>query len=241
MNRELYGLLIAFVTLGVIFLPLKLFIFAVSLLSLFMAKELSDSLKIENLWFASFLSPALFYADTVVGILYISLIALSYGYIRWNLNEFLKAIFVLLYTGFFPSYLIDLKEKDTYILLIFFLTIWANDVFAYYIGKNFGKRPLFPKLSPRKTLEGFIGGLVIAVVLFLLISPLDISKAFPISVITVITGVIGDYFKSFIKRQTGIKDFSGILGPHGGFVDRFDAVIFAAPIFYRLITEYVEL
>ncbi len=237
MNREIYGALIGLATLTVLLLPLPLFVAGVALLSLLMARELSFHLGLESLWFSALFGPALFYVHPSAGALYIALMSLSYGYVRWNLDLFMRAIFVLFYTGFFPSYLINLKEEGTYLLLVFFLTIWANDVFAYYTGRRFGRHPLLPRLSPRKTVEGFVGGLLAGVLLFLLLSGMEPLRAILTALLTLLTGVAGDYFKSFVKRQLGIKDFSTALGQHGGFVDRFDAVIFSAPVFYWLISE----
>ena len=237
MNREIYGALIGLATLTVLLLPLPLFVAGVALLSLLMARELSFHLGLESLWFSALFGPALFYVHPSAGALYIALMSLSYGYVRWNLDLFMRALFVLFYTGFFPSYLINLKEEGTYLLLVFFLTIWANDVFAYYTGRRFGRHPLLPRLSPRKTVEGFVGGILAGVLLFFLLSGMEPLRAILTALLTLLTGVAGDYFKSFVKRQLGIKDFSTALGQHGGFVDRFDAVIFSAPVFYWLISE----
>ncbi len=237
MNREIYGALIGLATLTVLLLPLPFFVAGVALLSLLMARELSLHLGLESLWFSALFGPALFYVHPSAGAVYIALMSLSYGYVRWNLDLFMRALFVLFYTGFFPSYLINLKEEGTYLLLVFFLTIWANDVFAYYTGRRFGRHSLLPRLSPRKTVEGFVGGLLAGVLLFLLLSGMEPLRAILTALLTLLTGVAGDYFKSFVKRQLGIKDFSTALGQHGGFVDRFDAVIFSAPVFYWLISE----
>jgi len=237
MNREIYGILIGLTTLIVLLLPLPLFVGGVALLSLLMARELSLHLGLGGFWFSALFGSPLFYVHPAAGALYVALMSLSYGYIRWNLDLFMRALFVLFYTGFFPAYLINLKEGGTYLLFVFFLTIWANDVFAYYTGRRFGRHRLLPRLSPKKTVEGFAGGLLAGVLLFLLLSGKEPLRAVLVAFLTLLTGVAGDYFKSFVKRQLGIKDFSTALGQHGGFVDRFDAVVFSAPVFYWLISE----
>jgi len=237
MNRELYGILIGLITLLLLLLPLPLFALVVSLLSLLMAREISLHLGLKDVWLSAFLAPLLFYVHPSAGALYISLLSLSYGYIRWDLTSFNRALFLLFYTGFFPAYLIHIKEESTHLLVIFFLMVWANDVMAYYTGRHLGRHPLLPKLSPKKTVEGFLGGVVAGVLLFAVLSPLEPLRAVLIALVTLIAGVSGDYFKSFVKRQLGIKDFSSVLGQHGGFVDRFDAVVFSAPVFYWLVSE----
>ncbi|WP_457600048.1 phosphatidate cytidylyltransferase [Hydrogenivirga sp.] len=234
MNRELYGVLIGALTLVALVLPLPLFVLTVALLSLLMGRELSRALGIGELSGASFFAPLSFAVHPALGGVYTGLLSLTYGYRTWNLDAFMRALFVLFYTGLFPSYLIKLREEGFYLLLVFILSVWANDVFAYYVGKSFGRRLLLPKLSPNKTLEGFLGGLIAGTLVFALLSGLPLLRAVLIGVLFISTGVAGDYLKSFVKRQLGIKDFSNVLGGHGGFVDRFDAVVFSAPVFYWL-------
>lgn len=238
MSRELYGILIGGVSLLSLLLPLPLFVLVIALLSLLMAWELSEHLGVKDVFPAALFSPLLFYLSPPLGGIYVSLISLAYGYRKWDLDSFLRSLFILFYTGFFTSFLIYLKEKSTYVLLILLLSVWANDIFAYYVGKNFGRTPLFPKLSPKKTVEGFLGGMFAGVMVFSLLSPLPLAPSFLVALFFLLAGVFGDYFKSFIKRQLGIKDFSNILGEHGGFVDRFDALLFASPVLYWLLSEY---
>ncbi len=239
MNREVYGLLIGVSTLLAVLTPLPLFSIIVAFLSLLIAKELCRVLGLGNLYFSAFFSPLLFYISPALGGVYISLISLAYGYRAWSLDLFLKSLFILFYTGLFPSYLVLLKEESTHLLIVLILGIWASDVFAYYVGKSFGRRPLFPKLSPKKTLEGFLGGIVAGSVVFLLLLGRPLLESLLVGVLTLFSGVAGDYFKSFIKRQLNIKDFSSILGQHGGFTDRFDALLFGAPVFYWLVVDKI--
>ena len=235
MNREFYGLLIGAVTLVVILTPLPVFILLISILSTLIAYELCRNLGLKDLYPSALFSPVLFYLSTALGGIYISLISLLYGYRAWNLNLFFRAMFVLFYTGFFPSYLLLIKEESTYLLVILILGVWANDVFAYYVGKNFGRTPFFRKISPKKTLDGFLGGVVAGSLIFLILLNDPPLVSLLVGMLTLSTAVAGDYFKSFIKRQLGIKDFSGFLGQHGGFTDRFDALLFGAPVFYWLM------
>ena len=126
------------------------------------------------------------------------------------------------------------------ILLAFFLCVWANDVFAYLIGSWLGKRRLCERISPKKSWEGFFGGLIGALVItFLFIkiffSSFDFANPFTtiqwliFALIIVIFGTLGDLFESLIKRTTGIKDSGKIIPGHGGLLDRFDSTLAAMP------------
>ena len=115
---------------------------------------------------------------------------------------------------------------------IFFL-LWASDSGAYFAGKAFGKNKLFPRISPGKTWEGFIGGgvasLAIAVVLSFYFIDLPLWKWACLSVIIVITGTYGDLIESMLKRSLFVKDSSTLIPGHGGILDRFDGLLMAAP------------
>ncbi|WP_461828762.1 phosphatidate cytidylyltransferase [Aquifex sp.] len=235
MSREAYGVIIGVGVLIAISLPAELFLIVLSLLSFLISRELSKALGLKNFYY---FSPLLFLAGILspaLVLIFSSLAALYYGYRTWSLENFLKAFFLSFYPPFFLVYLFLLKQMGTNLLLIYIISFWINDVFAYYIGKNLGKTPLFPKLSPKKTLEGFLGGYIPAVAFMGLALPFDTFYSLFVAFLTVLLGVVGDYFKSFIKRQLGIKDFSNVLGGHGGFTDRFDDVVFAAPLYYLLI------
>jgi len=124
---------------------------------------------------------------------------------------------------------------NTTILGVFIL-IWTNDTFAFLVGKNFGKRKLLERISPNKTIEGFIGGMVFTFIAsFVLASQFDshtLIQWIVIAGIVSIFGVLGDLIESMFKRQAGVKDSSNFIPGHGGFLDRFDSVIFAAPFIF---------
>jgi len=120
--------------------------------------------------------------------------------------------------------------KPTSILLL----IWCHDMMAYFTGRWLGSRPLYKTISPNKTLEGFIGGLILTI-LFSLILSLYIQHLNPIQwilfgFIISCSATIGDLFESMIKRRYGVKDSGTSLPGHGGFLDRFDAFIFVLPV-----------
>jgi len=122
------------------------------------------------------------------------------------------------------------------IILGVFILIWTNDTFAFLIGKNFGKHKLLERISPNKTIEGFVGGMVFTFIASLILarvfSSLSLDKWIVIAGIVSVFGVLGDLIESMFKRQAGVKDSSNFIPGHGGFLDRFDSVIFAAPFIF---------
>ena len=142
--------------------------------------------------------------------------------------------------------------KDGYnpkILISIFILIWTNDTFAYIVGKSIGRTKLFERISPKKTIEGFMGGVVFAVIISYLIAIYFIEIAeekiyiwIIIALIVGVFGTIGDLIESKFKRTAGVKDSGKIMPGHGGVLDRLDSVIFVAPIvflFYQIL-NYVS-
>lgn len=134
------------------------------------------------------------------------------------------------------------NEQGFAIALTVIVMIWGGDIFAYLGGRTFGKRPLAAAISPKKTIEGFLIGFIgcgvgLSASLYLIPfeSPLTILTGFPLIFLIGIFGPVGDLVESKIKRKAGVKDSSGILPGHGGFFDRFDAFILAAPAMYIYI------
>lgn len=132
------------------------------------------------------------------------------------------------------------------ILLGSFILAWVNDTFAYLVGKNFGKQKLFPSISPKKTVEGFLGGLFFACVASFFISKyigvLDFTNWLILGIIVSVFGTLGDLIESKFKRQANVKDSGVIMPGHGGLLDRLDSVIFAAPFIFLFlrILSYVS-
>jgi phosphatidate cytidylyltransferase len=145
-----------------------------------------------------------------------------------------------------PAYvsLLYLRRHDAHILLIALLVaiIWAADVGAYFVGRQFGTTKLAPNVSPGKSWAGVFGGMVVALGVGMvtallgepsdhLFSPLAWSVLVGIVAMTVLFSVLGDLFESLIKRERGVKDSSSLLPGHGGVMDRIDSLTAAAPIF----------
>lgn len=133
-----------------------------------------------------------------------------------------------------------------YILLGSFILVWVNDSFAYLVGKNFGKQKLFPSISPKKTVEGFLGGLFFSCIASYFIAnfteTLTFTKWLILAIIISVFGTIGDLIESKFKRQANVKDSGSIMPGHGGILDRLDSIIFAASFIYLFlrILNYVS-
>jgi phosphatidate cytidylyltransferase len=135
------------------------------------------------------------------------------------------------------------------IIISVFLLIWTNDTFAYIVGKSIGKIKLFESVSPKKTIEGFLGGILFAIIAGYIISKyyIEINEHniyiwIIMALIVGVFGTIGDLIESKFKRIAGAKDSGKIMPGHGGVLDRLDSVIFAAPIiflFYQIL-NYVS-
>jgi phosphatidate cytidylyltransferase len=151
---------------------------------------------------------------------------------------YLTLPFILLNVFFYPDF--NFNEYSIGLLFGFFIVIWTNDTFAYLSGMFFGRHKFFERISPRKTWEGTIGGLLFGVVSGLVLSIFFTQYnalqwagyAFTI----IIFGTFGDLFESMVKRTLGIKDSGNIMPGHGGILDRFDSVLLAAPFaFYYIV------
>lgn len=131
------------------------------------------------------------------------------------------------------------KWRETGLLLGFFLILWINDSGAYIIGSWLGKHKLLERISPKKTWEGFFGGalagLLVAYTISSSFTEFSIAEWLLIGAAIIIFGTIGDLAESMFKRNAGIKDSGKILPGHGGVLDRFDAVLIAAPVVYIVI------
>ena len=165
-------------------------------------------------------------------------------------KKYITVIFYII-SGFVFLTLIPVMDIDgpfkPELIVAVFALVWSNDTFAYLIGSKFGKHKLLERISPKKTIEGFVGGLLGALlagfVIFKVLenySPMDAEK-YPLwawiamTIIVSVFGTIGDLIQSKFKRQAGVKD-SGIIMPgHGGLYDRLDSIIYASPFVYAFL------
>ena len=125
---------------------------------------------------------------------------------------------------------------DPRMVLLVFVLLWTNDTFAYLTGRLLGKHKLFERISPGKTIEGSIGGLVFTMVGVIVFSHyvdwLSLKAAVGMGLIAVVFGTLGDLCESMLKRQAGVKDSGKLIPGHGGILDRFDSVLFAVPFVF---------
>lgn len=168
-------------------------------------------------------------------------------YPTYHANQAVFLVFGLIYVPLMLSYLYRVRQMDggIYSVWLIFVGSWGSDTCAYCVGKLFGKHKLPSKLSPKKTIEGCVGGiagaaLIGAVYALVFADKLDMFSQ-PVMAFAVIGGVsaiisqIGDLAASGIKRNYDIKDYGKLIPGHGGILDRFDSVIFIAPVVYYLL------
>ncbi len=151
--------------------------------------------------------------------------------------------FSLLYIGLTLGTLLQIRgllEGDLLILFLFLVT-WGSDAGAYYAGTLLGRHKLAPTISPNKTIEGLIGGLLVAITLALLarswfLPSFTLADTAACGVLLTFAGLLGDLTESMIKRSVGAKDSGSLIMGHGGMFDRLDSLLFAAPAFYFYAT-----
>lgn len=156
----------------------------------------------------------------------------------------------VMYTAFLGGFLVAVRVGfevpaglSTHLLGYFFLVLFGSDTGAYFTGRFIGKRKLAPAISPGKTVEGLIGGLIIAAAFGALSTwwffpELPYQFSVPLAIVLATAGVLGDLAESAIKRGAGTKDAASILPGHGGFLDRLDSLLFGAPILYYFARFY---
>ncbi|MCG1035598.1 phosphatidate cytidylyltransferase [Polaribacter sargassicola] len=256
LKRSLSGIIYVLIFLSAILISKESFIVLTSLFAILCIWEFSKLIDFKGVIGYIFFGLTLFlmlkrpenYA--VVGILGITIISslslIYYLFIKKDItfsNDRSKLgllvrypVFSMIFLVFLPNYQ---GEYNPYLMISILIIIWVNDSFAFLVGKNIGKRKLFPSVSPKKTIEGFLGGLFFALVSAIFISKFNddftvvnwLIIAFLVSVI----GTIGDLIESKFKRQANVKDSGNIMPGHGGILDRLDSLLFVAPFVYLYI------
>ncbi len=199
----------------------------------------------------------------LIFIIYLSLVFLAFVTLivqhnTLSFKDMLMSVFLSFAIGLSFSTFIYVRDaynvQDGILYILLMLGgAWLSDTGAYFTGMLFGKKKLAPEISPKKTVEGAIGGVITCVACFLIIGVIFqniwnnssqdnrevnyISLAI-IGLVLSVLSILGDLFASVIKRQSGIKDFGNIFPGHGGVLDRFDSVLFTAPALYIIITYF---
>ncbi len=193
----------------------------------------------------------------LVNILFIMFFFITY-IAQHNTMKYYRMFYILACTLLVSnsmSCLVILNEMDKVHGLMYLVMglcgAWLADSGAYFAGTFFGKHKLCPEVSPKKTIEGFVGGIVVTGLLFMLINfayskilpnvsdytvSVNYLEVFLLGVALAVVGTIGDLSASVLKRQCGIKDYGNIMPGHGGAMDRFDSVLFVAPCFYAFVS-----
>ncbi|MEM9078790.1 MAG: phosphatidate cytidylyltransferase, partial [Bacteroidota bacterium] len=157
-----------------------------------------------------------------------------------------KFCIAVLYIGGGCIFLTMIPYKENgfakFLIMGIFILIWVNDTFAYLVGKSLGRTKLFPSVSPKKTVEGSLGGLIFACVAAYIMAGYETSLTLfqwiLLTIILVIAGNLGDLLESKFKRMAKVKDSGAILPGHGGIWDRLDSLIFAAPFAYLTLNIF---
>ncbi len=190
-------------------------------------------------------------ASYAVMVILLAMIAMMsvyvFGFPKYHANQVMDAYFSLIYAPVMLSFVLLTRQLDDgiYLVWMIFISSWISDTFAYLAGVMLGRHKLAPVLSPKKSVEGSVGGIVGAALFGALFGAyLDstLGQEQYVMILAVVGGVgsvisqVGDLAASAIKRNHEIKDYGNLIPGHGGIMDRFDSVIFTAPITYFLIT-----
>lgn len=154
------------------------------------------------------------------------------------------SLFPSIYLALPLGALVAIREQEgPAALFLLMLTVMVSDIAQYYTGRLAGRRPLAPVISPRKTVEGAIGGLVFGALILAIVGawwlprvPLALRALVGVTIVAL--GITGDLFESMLKRSAGVKDSSALIPGHGGILDRIDALLFAAPVYYTVL-QYI--
>lgn len=197
-----------------------------------------------------FLNKIQFLFPFILFLLMVLLAIYVFTFPKYTDKNMAVVFFGFIYVTVLLSYVFRVRSMESGIFFAFFILIssWGNDVFAYFVGSAIGKHQFSPKVSPKKSVEGFVGGILGAAVVgylyALLISGFAVDTRLSALYCAVIAAlgaglsVIGDLAASAIKRSNEIKDYGRLIPGHGGILDRFDSVIFTAPVIYYLIVLF---
>ena len=178
---------------------------------------------------------------TLIGIISVPLF--SRAPLEQSLKDGAMTLFGVLYLGLTlgPLSMTRLLPQGEWLIFFLLLVTWASDTGAYYIGTLYGRHRLAPTISPKKSYEGLVGGLIGAIIAAYIIRwwflpELSGLDCLVLGTLLTITGLWGDLTESAMKRSVGLKDSGGILPGHGGMLDRLDSLLFTAPAFYYYVT-----
>jgi len=240
-KRIISGAILGFLAVIIVLkAPIYLFKFLISIVSTISVWELANMFK-KRLPYISvkdvsimgfFISLTFLFGNIYLALILIFLYSFYIATKVYLLNYLTTLVFILIYGSVAVASLGILMEMDRNLVLILFASVWSGDIFAYIFGKTLGRKKLAPRISPKKTTEGFLGGAMGSIIIGSLVAMyLGYKLALIPIIISAFVMQIGDLFESFIKRQVKVKDSSNIIPGHGGVLDRIDALIFANLVF----------
>jgi len=258
--RSVSGILLGVVLLACVFvspwtwMALLLFIVVVGTFEMSRLLKMNSFTGIvigEMLSISSFIIPALVALQIISSsclLLEMLIVMMPFLYSLFSKKHDAKPIFTYLFASFtflsLPSILmLFMYREDLFgalagakLIILVFSLLWINDIFAYLTGKLLGRHKLFPRISPGKTIEGSVGGLVFTLVSLAIFYHyshwFSISYAMGLGTIAVVFGTLGDLCESMLKRQAGVKDSGKLIPGHGGILDRFDSIMFSMPFIF---------
>lgn len=258
-TRLISGIILVAAALVLIITGGEVLLVAACVISLIGMYELYRVYKIERTVaaFAGYLAAVLFYLDLyihwipdsmvfIIGLLIVLLAVYVLAYPKYHASQITAVFFGVFYVAVMLSciYQVRMMEQGAYIVWLIFLCSWGCDTCAYCVGVKLGKHKMSPVLSPKKSVEGAVGGLAGTFLLTALyaavfreqmgITAAQVLLLAAISTIGGVISMIGDLAASAIKRNYEIKDYGTLIPGHGGILDRFDSVIFTAPVIYYL-------
>ena len=189
----------------------------------------------------------------VLGFFMLLMFAYVFTYPKYKTEQIMAAFFGVFYVAVMLSYVYQTRmlAAGAYIVWLIFLCSWGCDTCAYCVGMLIGKHKMSPKLSPKKSIEGAVGGVIGAALLTILYgmifkSAMNSTQTHVfimagISAVGALISMVGDLTASAIKRNYEIKDYGKMIPGHGGILDRFDSVIFTAPVIYFLAANFIVL
>lgn len=270
LTRTLSAAVFVAVLLGAIFYDYLSFTFLFLIVSIWALHEfykISEKLGARPFRIISFITAIAFYSSVVflnigfrysnevlslsIGLTFLIFISALFSKNEKPIQDAVYSILGIVYCVvpfFILNYLVCLGNRGSFGIPIYkshfilgmILLIWAYDSFAYLVGSMIGKRKLYERISPGKTWEGSIGGLVLTMASSYLIAywfpEIEFKHWLVISMLVVVFGTLGDLFESMLKRQAGIKDSGNIMPGHGGILDRFDSLMFVTPFVYLYLS-----
>lgn len=193
-----------------------------------------------------------YFMITVILLLMALMFVYVFAFPKYTANQVMATYFSLIYAPVMLSFIFLTRELEygVYLVWMIFISSWISDTCAYLVGVLKGKHKLVPQLSPKKTIEGSIGGILGSALFGALFGFFLLDKTFGVNQFGVMLAIIGaigsvisqvgDLAASAIKRNHDIKDYGNLIPGHGGIMDRFDSVIFTAPMIYFLVIIFLR-